>query len=271
MRMSVIIPVKNEERNLERLLPALLEQSHPPEEILVAIAPSTTDRSREVTEKYHPDAVWVEGGMPGPGRNKGARHAHGELLLFLDADVLPGDAYLLRDIRQDMRERSLDVATVDHVGIDTSIREKAYFAIFNAAQRVMSHSKRPFGCGTIIAAKRDVHERIGGFDERWAFYEDSDYIQRAVHDGYRFAVLDRPAYVRVDPRRLRKDGIMPVLKNGIRADRYARKHGVITDIGLIDKDYFDHDTAMSGTERKVKPRFPTRLYTTNEKIETIQR
>jgi len=260
--LSVIIPVKDEERNLERLLPALLEQSSPPHDIVVAVAPSTKDRSREVVEKYHPHARWVDGGMPGPGRNAGARHTHGKTLLFLDADAMPGSGDFLHDIVEGMREQGLGLATTDHAGIGATLGERCYFGIYNSAQRLMARSKRPFACGTVIAARRDVHEAIGGFDERWAFYEDSDYIQRGVAAGYRFDVLDRSVNVDVDPRRLRKDGSLRVLINGIRADRYARKHGIITDLGLIDSTYFEHKND-GGTTRYLSGRFPTRFFRSN--------
>jgi len=68
------------------LIDALALQTHLPDEMIVADAGSK-DGSAELVQ-----ARWVHvvhGGMPVVGRNAGARAAKGDLLLFLDADVLP--------------------------------------------------------------------------------------------------------------------------------------------------------------------------------------
>jgi glycosyltransferase involved in cell wall biosynthesis len=111
--ISIIIPVKDEEQNLKRLLPSLLTQEAQPTEIIAAIAPGTTDRSREIVERCAPVARWVEGGSPARGRNTGARDANGQYLFFLDADALPGSLLFIKEAIMEMHERRAQVATVD--------------------------------------------------------------------------------------------------------------------------------------------------------------
>src|SRR5690349_2237383 len=92
MKLSIVIPAKNEEEHLPKLLQSIKEQTFSDYEVIIADAHST-DHTREVAEAH--GAKVVEGGMPGPGRNKGALHAQGEIIAFFDADVqLPSSRFL---------------------------------------------------------------------------------------------------------------------------------------------------------------------------------
>jgi len=78
MKLSVLIPTKNEEAALPKTLEALKAQSLQPFEIIVADAGST-DRTREIAAAY--GARVIEGGMPGPGRNAAAKVARRYLFI----------------------------------------------------------------------------------------------------------------------------------------------------------------------------------------------
>lgn len=96
VRISVIIPARNEESNLSRLLPSLREQGFAPHEIFV-VDDQSTDGTAAVAAA---NGATVIPGQPLPegwyGKpwacQQGARAASGEWLLFLDADlvVAPG-------------------------------------------------------------------------------------------------------------------------------------------------------------------------------------
>ena len=85
--INLIKPVAPEELEEEEYLPKLLEsiksQDFTDYEIIVADAQSD-DNTREIAKEY--GCIVVEGGLPGPGRNRGAEVAQGEMLLFLDSD-----------------------------------------------------------------------------------------------------------------------------------------------------------------------------------------
>ena len=90
-RLSVIIPARNEERNLPHLLGSLMEQTVRPHEIIV-VDDLSEDRTREIAESY---GVTVIAGTPLPegwtGKNwavwTGYSHSSGDVLAFMDADV----------------------------------------------------------------------------------------------------------------------------------------------------------------------------------------
>lgn len=93
--VSVIIPARNEEGNIGKLLSDLQEQSYSAIEILV-INDDSTDRTAEVVSRF-PNVKLINSGLKEEewlGKNfacyTGSRQAKGKYLLFLDADVRLG-------------------------------------------------------------------------------------------------------------------------------------------------------------------------------------
>ena len=87
--ISVIIPAYNDAARLERTLRQLrhiAKHEYPALELIVSVRASH-DRT-EIVARELADIV-VEGGAASKGRNNGARAAHGEVLVFLDADTVP--------------------------------------------------------------------------------------------------------------------------------------------------------------------------------------
>src|SRR5437870_493328 len=83
--ISIIIPSLNEEQSLPLLLQSIKKQTIQPKEIIVADAFST-DKTRSIAKKFN--CTVINGGLPGKGRNAGAKVATQDILLFLDADVI---------------------------------------------------------------------------------------------------------------------------------------------------------------------------------------
>ena len=92
LKISVIIPARNEAENLSRILPSLRDQGFAPHEIIV-VDDHSTDETAEVARNQ---GVTVISGKPLPedwhGKpwacQQGADAASGEWLLFLDADTV---------------------------------------------------------------------------------------------------------------------------------------------------------------------------------------
>ncbi len=92
LRISVVIPARNEEDNLARLLPSLQASLYSPHEILV-VDDHSTDRTAEVARGHKaivlPGANLPEGWYGKPWAcQQGSEAATGDWLLFLDADLV---------------------------------------------------------------------------------------------------------------------------------------------------------------------------------------
>ncbi|MEQ8234748.1 MAG: glycosyltransferase family 2 protein [Gammaproteobacteria bacterium] len=83
--ISIVLPARNEARNLERLLPELLRH-HPDAEIIV-VDDGSTDDTAVVCERLGVRCVQHPYSMGnGAAVKTGARQAHHDVLVFLDAD-----------------------------------------------------------------------------------------------------------------------------------------------------------------------------------------
>ncbi len=200
-RLSVIIPTLNEIAYLPGLLAALAAQTDGPDEIIVADAGST-DGTVELAKSW--GVKVVQGGLPGIGRNAGARAATGDILLFFDADVLPPRDFIARTLEEFFQE-GFDVATCFIAAVDQRPLDQILSAGANLYFRVIQPVS-PHAPGFCILSKRSIHEEMGGFDETLTLSEDIDYARRAKRHG-KFGMLAGPR-IPVSMRRVEKEGLV---------------------------------------------------------------
>lgn len=200
-RLSIVIPAKNEEKILPKLLASIRAQTFRDYEVIVADAHST-DGTVKLAKEF--GARIVEGGMPGPGRNRGALKAKGEIVLFLDADAELTSVKFLKDCLTEMDRRRLDVATCVVKPLSDNRVDHALHGIYNI-YTALFEQLNPHAVGSCMFARRSLHQYLNGFDEEVVFAEDHDYAQRAKKEGFRLGIL-RAHPIAVSVRRLEKDG-----------------------------------------------------------------
>lgn len=116
--LSVIIPVYNLEKYIEKCVRSILCQTYAEFEILL-IDDGSTDRSREIIEKMcemdkrihvfcgeHKGVSWA--------RNKGIEHAVGDYLLFMDGDDYIADDYVQTLFKLFAIDPSVDMVITDY-------------------------------------------------------------------------------------------------------------------------------------------------------------
>ncbi len=88
--ISIIITVRNEERNIGDLLDSLVTQEGPLE--IIVVDAYSTDRTREIVEgyenRYDYIRYFLKGGSIGEGRNYGVQQSVGEAVAFIDGDCI---------------------------------------------------------------------------------------------------------------------------------------------------------------------------------------
>lgn len=216
--LSIIIISKNEENYLPRLLASIKRQNFKDFEIILSDAQSS-DKTKDIAKLF--DVRITRGGVPGVGRNNGALKAKGDLLLFLDADVELTNNFLTNNFLE-FKKRKLDLATVDYKPISYQKKDLISHFLYNLFQRFTQHFF-PIAAGFCIFCKKDLFNKINGFDINFKMGEDIDFIQRATKYG-KFRVLNsNPIFV--DVRRLENDGRWNTLKKYVKGYIYYIKNG----------------------------------------------
>jgi glycosyltransferase involved in cell wall biosynthesis len=213
---AVIIPTYNEEKNIGLLLKDIRKQSVQPTEIIVADN-SSKDKTGAIAKKYK--AKVVQGGLPGPGRNNGAKTAKSDLFYFIDADARLTPKFFERTLKQ-VKTRNLDLAAVPFIAEQKTIKYFPVYWIYNSYVRI-SPFLHPVAGGGCLICKKAVWKRINGFDERLRFCEDNDFTERAVKAGFRYRAL-RNCSIIMSVRRFEEKGYLKT--SGMIVKAVARRY-----------------------------------------------
>ncbi|MGB9707822.1 MAG: glycosyltransferase [Candidatus Pacearchaeota archaeon] len=210
LELSIIIPTLNEEKALPRLLNSLKSNLKNINAEVLVIDAHSKDKTVKVAKKAKIRNLKIfQPKKKGQSyqRNYGAWKARAPLLMFLDADVVLPKGFLEKALRE-IIERNLDAASclskVGEEGLRALWEKLCYDVIGNTWIRSFERWK-PYG-HCCFFMKRDIHYKIGGFDERLFFGEDSEYIERAVKKGKaRFGVLKSTNFI-ISTRGFKKYG-----------------------------------------------------------------
>jgi GT2 family glycosyltransferase/tetratricopeptide (TPR) repeat protein len=202
--ISIVIPTCNERDRTRLCLESILATSHSPLELLLIDNASTDDTPSLLDEFRH---------RPGPVRveiirndtnlgfakacNQGLARAQGNYVVFLNNDTVVTDGWLDQLIAWALH----DFPTVGLVGpvtnyaappqqIPVPYTDLPGMHAFAAQRRQdFAHQAMEFPrlSGLCLLARRDVLDKVGGFDERFGigFFEDDDLCFRVQDQGYR--------------------------------------------------------------------------------------
>ncbi len=180
--VSIIVPACNAGGHLNRCLEALLASSYTDFEIIVVDDGSTDDTA--ATARAKGVAVLERALRAGPGaaRNEGALRARGEILFFVDADVLVRAETVGLVAERFVEDPDLDALFGSY---DDDPSEPGFLSRYKNLSHHYVHQHADenavtfwAGCG---AVRKAVFDRAGGFDE-------SRYTRPSIEDielGYR--------------------------------------------------------------------------------------
>lgn len=149
---SIIVPVYNAERYIERCIESVLSQTRANWELLL-IDDGSTDRSWEILDKYakREEKIRIfrqENAGPGIARNRGIQEAKGDWLAFLDSDDYLSEDYL--DVVA--RYSDCDIVYIDFQQVDEKenpIKRESMSTYSNLSKeqftRAMMTGKIPWG------------------------------------------------------------------------------------------------------------------------------
>ncbi len=195
MRISVVIPVRNEERSIAALLDGLLAQTRRPDEIVITDGGST-DATAEIITYYLERGAPIElirsgPALPGRGRNLASARAKGDWLAYIDAGVWPAADWLERLSARVAKDPKLEVVYGGLTPVtNTRFKMCAAIAYVPAPKRVNGVLVHPPVLPSSLIRKT-VWEKVGGFPEDLRSAEDLLFMQRIAEGGY--SVAHEPA------------------------------------------------------------------------------
>ncbi len=200
-RISIVVPTLDEAGYLPNLLESIRRQTFGDWEVLVADSGST-DGTPDVATAAGARVLPGERKGPGEGRNRGARAATGDVLVFADADcVLPPG--LLAAVLRALEDPHVIGGATRFMPQDGTTLDRLLFRAANLYQRVMTEIGLPHNAGYCFFFRRETFERLGGIDEEMFLNETHDLALRSPPLG-RF--LQIPITVTTSMRRFRTYG-----------------------------------------------------------------
>lgn len=225
MKLSVIIPCKNEAGTVEKLLDSIAAQSTLPYEVVV-IDSHSEDETAAIARSYETSlpirVIRAKQKGLAHARNEGAATAKGTMLLFVDADViLPSD--FIRLLLDEAQSRHISIGGFSQRMASDRRVVRVGARMMNGYVKIMARTPWPIFFSCFFATK-EVHDQIHGFDTSAWIMEDYDYAYRARNKGAKFGILRGPHFISSDRRF--QEGLFSSVTKAIYAEIYRYAHGL---------------------------------------------
>ena len=151
------------------------------------------------------------------GRNAGAAKAAGELLYFFNADTMINDIDNFFGITSRSFLNSKQLACTCNIKVfphEEIFIDKLFHNFYNIYVRILNFTGMGMGRGECHVVRKDIFNRINGYNEKLSAGEDYDLFRRIRKLG-KITFLGRLT-VYESPRRYRKFGYKKVLIDWIR-------------------------------------------------------
>ena len=189
--VSVLIPVYNGERYLAEAIRSVLDQTHPPAELIV-VDDGSTDGSAQVAQGFAAVRyVRQENAGQPAALNHGVELATGQFLAFLDADDVWVPDKLAVQLEAFESDPSLDMV-FGHA--QQFIEPETPAAV--AAQLQSQRQVLPAHLPSAMLIRREAFDRVGGFRSEWKIGNVVDWYARATESGLKSRMLERVVYKR---------------------------------------------------------------------------
>ena len=188
-KISVIIPVKDEEKKIERCLEAVFGQTIKPFEVIVVDGHST-DKTVRKARKFSVNILYEDYHTRAGACQIGVENAKGEYVAFTDADCIPERDWLenlvkefdedivgvgggIKNIGKGLWENSINLAMDTFLGSANSVQGR----FFKDKRYVNGIS----GCNSMY--RRDDVMKVSGFDVGLSTAEDTELNRKLLKIG----------------------------------------------------------------------------------------
>lgn len=188
IKVSLVIPMYNEEDSLEKLVDSISNQTLLPDEVILVDGGSDDRTAAIFREICSPDSIYKLIGIgratPGRGRNVGVENAVYEWVAFTDAGIILDEKWLAELVAAVETDSSVDAVYGNLSPLINSFFEKiATFAYVAPLRRDGIRTK--FIASSLV--KREVWQKIGGFPDLRAA-EDLIFMESVDEAGFKTAL-----------------------------------------------------------------------------------
>jgi len=193
--VSAIILTMNAEKNIVPLLQTLQDQTVAPCEIIVADSEST-DNTVSIAKEYGAKILPIKRSEFNHGgtRDYALQQSKGEYILYLTHDAVPANNVLIERL-VDMLKSTPKMAVVygrqlpreNATYMERLVRDYNYPAEGHVyeAKDISAHGIKTFFMSDVCALyRRNIYEKIGGFETDIKTNEDMFYAASAISNGY---------------------------------------------------------------------------------------
>lgn len=184
-KLSVIVPVYNQEKYIARCLRSLVKQSMERKEYdIIVINDGSTDKTSKILEQFSEYITLIESekncGLP-ITLNKGIKKSLSKYMVRVDSDDYVNEDFLKFLYSFISQNNSYDAVSCDYFLVDDK-------------EEILSREnseKRPIGCGIIFKSQQIIE--LGLYDENLLLHEDID-LRKRFEKKYKVIRLPLPLY-----------------------------------------------------------------------------
>lgn len=225
--VSVIVPTKNSEPFLEACLSSVRSQIFTGKIELIVVDNFSTDKTRDIALQYA-DQVFQKGPERCTQRNFGVPKSHGTFVFIIDSDM---------KLAPNVLASCVSVLESHPESVGVIVPEESYGEGFWAKCKKLEKSFY-VGIPWMEAARffrRDIFEKVGGYDESMVSGEDWDLSQRIEQHG---------KIGRINDFIYHNEGRINLWKTVKKKFYYAQKFAKYTEKNRGKTDNVDHQTGI---------------------------
>ena len=228
--LTIVIPSKNEDKYIGKTLSSLVNQTAVNHSTPIIIADAgSTDETLNIVEQFKNllNIKVIPGGLPATGRNRGAKLANSEYVLFLDADVTLGEKTTIEDSLQLAETKNLDLVSTHIHTINGNWADSIFWHLHGLASTTKIIGA--YAAGMFILMRTDAFNKLGGFNEQVALGEDWELTHQISRD--KFSINN--SYINTTNRRFSAQGYVKTFRQYLKVvTSEAYRH-------QDHKEYFD--------------------------------
>lgn len=204
--ISIIIPVRNEEKYITRCIDSLINQTYPQEKYeIIVLDGMSTDNTREILKNFQSEYENLIRFFDNhkitqvAGRNTGVKYSEGNIIVMFSGHAY-ADVHFLSTIMNEFNNSDSNVAVLganilpaeDEQFLGTAVAKVQMSTLGGGSSAFMiSQNNKYVDSPGFPAYRREIIFKIGLFDERFVIGEDIDINWRIKSAGFKLMLCSK--------------------------------------------------------------------------------